>query len=420
MIRKIVADTFFKNSLVLMVNSGFISLSGFLFWIVIAKYYSVFDIGVASSIYSAAVLVSTLALLGLSNGIIRFYKELTHKSEHISLLLILTTALTAVLALVSFPVLLFSLHQTFGPVITFLLFIAFFLISILSTLNALEEALLLAVINSPAILLKNSLFSLLRLLMPVLLISFGMAGLISAIVLPLLLSILLGFVLIKKMLGLVFTLNRSVTNVKEIVRYSVGLHVAGIGWSIPTFLMPLIISARLGFEATGYFSVVMMFYNLITLIPQVISQLFFAEQSGSGNSNYMKPVVKSSILISLFLFPAIGTFYFFGDQLLSLLGKNFSREGFETLRLFALSGVFVGINYIFGTVLALEKRILKTIIISFSHAAVLLGLSSVFLSQGIIGVGWAQLIGQALLSGLYLVIFGKRLLLKNKILNLAC
>ena len=418
MIKKIVADTFFKNSLVLVFNSGILSLSGFLFWILVAKYYPVFEIGLANSIYSAAVLVSTIALLGVSNGIIRFYKELMHKNEHISQLIMLTSALTGILALVSFPLLFFTFQQSFSISVTIFLFTAFFLISIFSSLNAIEEALLLAVLNSRALFIKNVLFNFLRLLLPLLLTSFGVIGLISAIMIPLLSAVLLGFLLIKKMLGFVFVVNKKVTSIKEIVRYSVGLHVAGIGWSLPTYLLPLIISAKLGFEATGYFSVVMMFYGLINLVPQVISQLFFAEQSRLGGNNYSRSIVKTGLLISLFLLPAIGLLYFYGDQLLSLLGRNFSQEGFKTLKFFALSGIFVGVNYIFGTILALEKRIKETIVISFSHATVLLGLSSLFIYQGIVGVGWAQLVGQAILSGVYLLLFGKRLFAKNNVLSL--
>jgi len=68
-----------------------------------------------------------------------------------------------------------------------------------------------------------------------------------------------------------------------------------------------------------------------------------------------------------------------------------------------VSGVFVGINNIFGTLLRVRHRI-KELIKKIIKKSVILGGSYVLISQGLglMGIGLAYLIGQGVVSGVYL------------------
>ena len=68
-----------------------------------------------------------------------------------------------------------------------------------------------------------------------------------------------------------------------------------------------------------------------------------------------------------------------------------------------MSGVFVGINNIFGTLLRVRHRI-KELIKKIIKKSVILGGSYVLISQGLglMGIGLAYLIGQGVVSGVYL------------------
>ena len=74
------------------------------------------------------------------------------------------------------------------------------------------------------------------------------------------------------------------------------------------------------------------------------------------------------------------------------------------LQLLALSGFFVGINSIFGTLLRVRHRINELIIMNVIGAIVILGGSYLLINQGLglIGIGWAYLLGQGVVSGVYL------------------
>lgn len=119
---------------------------------------------------------------------------------------------------------------------------------------------------------------------------------------------------------------------------------------------------------------------------------------------HIKKAVK---IISLILIPAILITIFFGKYLLLLFGKEYSTGGFSLLQLLALSGVFVSINYTFGTILRVKHRIKELILISFVAALLILGLSYLFLARGLLGIGLAWMIGQAVVSLVYLV-YGSR------------
>jgi len=76
--------------------------------------------------------------------------------------------------------------------------------------------------------------------------------------------------------------------------------------------------------------------------------------------------------------------------------------------LIAVSCIFIGINSIFGTLLRVKKKIKSLIIISIFAAIIILGLSWMLIDKGLLGIGYAYLIGQALIAVVYLAVSFRR------------
>ena len=65
-------DPLFKNSYYLMMTPVVGSLLGFIFWMVVARFYSTAEVGLAATIFSAMGLIAAFSGLGFNIGLIRY------------------------------------------------------------------------------------------------------------------------------------------------------------------------------------------------------------------------------------------------------------------------------------------------------------------------------------------------------------
>jgi O-antigen/teichoic acid export membrane protein len=72
------------------------------------------------------------------------------------------------------------------------------------------------------------------------------------------------------------------------------------------------------------------------------------------------------------------------------------------LQLLAFSGIFVAINSVFGTLMRVKHRIKGLIVISCIISVLILGESYLLADQGLVGIGYAWIVGQAIVSVVYL------------------
>jgi O-antigen/teichoic acid export membrane protein len=75
----------YRNAYYLMANAATTSLLGFVFWMVVAKFYSPVDVGLASATISAMGLLASLSNLGLGFGLIRFLPSAKGKATRMVL-----------------------------------------------------------------------------------------------------------------------------------------------------------------------------------------------------------------------------------------------------------------------------------------------------------------------------------------------
>ncbi len=77
-------DPLFKNSYFIMLTSASISIFGFIFWIIVARFYTPHDVGLATAIFSMAQLIGVFSGLGLGFGLIRYLAKREDKQEMIN------------------------------------------------------------------------------------------------------------------------------------------------------------------------------------------------------------------------------------------------------------------------------------------------------------------------------------------------
>jgi O-antigen/teichoic acid export membrane protein len=69
-------SSLYNNAFYLMLNTACTSVLGFVFWFIMARYFSSSDVGIGSALNSASGLVASFAGLGLCIGLVRFVPEL--------------------------------------------------------------------------------------------------------------------------------------------------------------------------------------------------------------------------------------------------------------------------------------------------------------------------------------------------------
>jgi hypothetical protein len=71
-------SSLYNNAFYLMLNTACTSVLGFVFWYVMARYFSSSDLGIGSALNSASGLVASFAGLGLGIGLVRFVPEIKY------------------------------------------------------------------------------------------------------------------------------------------------------------------------------------------------------------------------------------------------------------------------------------------------------------------------------------------------------
>src|SRR3989339_532341 len=83
-IKKIMNDSLYKNSIYLMMSTGIMSLFGFIFWLVIARLFDTHDVGLATTIISVMSLITGFSVLGLNIALIKYLPHAKDKSKKIN------------------------------------------------------------------------------------------------------------------------------------------------------------------------------------------------------------------------------------------------------------------------------------------------------------------------------------------------
>jgi len=396
---KIMKESLYKNSIFLMISSGIMAIFGFFFWIICAKLFTAHEIGLATTMISAIGLIISFSLLGLNTGLIRYLPNAENKSSKINTCLTLAGLVTIVIASVFIlGIDKFSPELIFIRENMFLSFIFIFFAVVYST-NSIIESVFIALRKAQYVLIKNTIFSVIKLGLPFLTVGLGVYGIFGSYVGALACGL---FVVI---LILIFKFDyrpRIVFHdrvIKHIGKFSFGNYLAGFIGGLPLLVLPLLITNKISPQTTAYYYMAMMIISLLFVIPSATTNALFAE--GSHEHGKLDKKIKNAIkLIAVFLIPGILITIFFGQYILLAFGKEYSDAGMNLLRIMAIGGIFVSINSIYGSLFKIKNRIRGILVASIISAVTILSGSYVLIERGmgLNGIAIAYVAGQIAVS----------------------
>ncbi len=404
-------DPLYRNSLFLMANTAVTAGLGLFFWMIVARYYTEYEVGVAAAIISAVRLLALISTLGLDIALIRFLPKAREPVKMINSCF----TVCAIVALAVSGIFIAGL-DLWSPAVVFvrekaMFLLAFVLFAVGWPLSGIVDSIFIAKRRAELALAKNTIFSLLKIPLPILLALFFHAfGIVSswgvAIGIALIISFFLFLPRVQKPYKPSLGINLDI--IKGIWRYSAGNYFVSIFSAAPSLVLPIIIVNLVSGEQNAYFYVAWMISSLLFAIPLAVSTSLFAE--GSHSEEELTANARRSFrFILLLLVPAIALLVLLGKWLLLLFGEGYSSNGLTLLWILGSSSLFTGVNSIYYTILRVRGRIRELVAIHALIAITVLTASSLTMPElGIVGVGYAWIGAQAITSIYVLLRVGGR------------
>jgi len=401
-------DSLYRNSIYLMLSTGVMAVFGFFFWIINTRLYSAEQVGIGTTLISIMTLISSFSLLGLENSLIKYLPTSDKKNEKINTsftLVGLTSIFVSIFYLVFLKIFSPKLLFVRKSIIFSLLFILFI---VFSSLNTISENVFKAYRSSKFVLIKNTISSIAKLILPIFLVALGAYGIFMSMGIAIAVAFLFSLVFLILRFNYLPKPIIDRIAVKRMTKFSLGNYIAGFIGGLPVMVLPILITNSIGAKSSAYFYLDMMIANLLYVIPMATSQSLFAE--GSYSERDLKIQLKKAIkIISLLLVPAILITFLFGNYILLAFGKEYSSEGVIFLQILAISGIFLSINHIGNSIFYIKHKIKLIIIVNFISASIILSLSIILIHQNLLGIGISWMLGQGIISVIYLL-FIKKLL----------
>jgi O-antigen/teichoic acid export membrane protein len=392
-------SSLYNNAFYLMLNTACTSLLGFVFWYIMARYFSSSDIGIGSALNSASGLIASFAGLGLGIGLVRFIPELKEGAERL-----INSAFTlAAVAAIAGALIYLAGVKHWAPALIFLyknywLAVFFVLFTVSIVLSGLIDHSFIAARTSSCVFWKNTMASLIKLPLPIFVFAslkgFGIfAGVGTALLIAV--AVALSLFLPQVYDGYSPRPAWDIEMLRQVLPFSFTNYLSGLLNNIPTYIYPLMILNVMGPEQNAYFFMAWMIANVLRIIPGSLAQSLFAEGAhnpgrlGGGDGR------RALLLAVLLTIPAAGVIALLGGWILHFFGPAYAQNGTGVLRILVLSMIPLCVNSFFMTVNQVKKRAPLIIGQSAYLAVISIGLGYWLLCKvGIEGIAVAYVIAQ--------------------------
>ncbi|MDH4232849.1 MAG: oligosaccharide flippase family protein [Nitrospirota bacterium] len=396
----------YRNSIFLMANTVMTSGLGFFFWIIVARSYTVYEVGVGTAVISSVRLLALISMLGFNITMVRFLSKSEKPQEFINSCFTIIGIVNLVVSGIFIAGLdLWSPRTSFvQDNVAFIL--AFLFFSLGWSLSALMDSIFVAMRRADLALIKNTIFSLLKIPLPIILtIFFHAFGIVSSWGLAIGIALIISFFLFLPRVqhNYRFVPRLNLGTIKEVWEYSAGNYFVSFFHATSTLALPLIVVNLLPYaEQNAFFYVAWTIATLLFALPYAVSVSLFAEGSHFEDS-LRANTLKAFRFLLVLLIPAIIVLVLSGKWLLLLFGESYSTHGLTLLRILTFSSIFVGINQIYYTILRVRHRMRELIAIAvFEALAVLITSGLIVRETGIVGVGYTWIGAEGLIS-LYVI-----------------
>lgn len=380
-------DSLYRNSIFLIINMGFSALAGFLFWTINARLFDAEAVGYATALVSALGLAATFSSLGFNKTVVRFLTKSTNQNQ----LLVTKMYLSTGAALLSALVLAFWMPKLGITHPSGLVVAVFALSAVVISLKTLVDSIFIAHRAARQTLIENSVSNVAKLTLPFVCMSFGYMGIFVSYSLAALLALLTAVFILRRKFQFKARTRPAVQSLTGLWSFSLGSYAADIVGALPTLVLPLIITAKVGPAIGAYWYMAMMVATFLFMLCSSINQSLFAE-AAHDEAALLRHVRKAALAMVGIVVPLAVLLSIIAPTLLLLFGPEY-QQATDALRLLLLSSVLIIGNYIAGSILNIYGKVGYLTLVNAVNAAIVIAGSLLFV-HSLTGFGWVWLAGE--------------------------
>lgn len=393
-------DRIYRSSFFLLASTVVTAGLSFVFWVVVARFYSAAQVGLATSLISATSLLATLSLLGLNNTLVRFPAGRAARNAQISQALVLVAGVGCAAAAVYLAGLpwygakLAFVRDDWPSAIAFTVFCGFAAMSML-----VRSVFTAARIPEYNVLIDGLTQGVSKVAVPAALTGLGVFGIVASAGVGYAVTVVVALLVLRRRLGLRIDLRTRGTRLREKFRFSVASHASNLINLAPVLATPLIVLHHLGAAQVGYYFVAFQIAAMLNAVSTAVGEAVFAEVSHQ-ESRFRELMLRSGRIIAAVQVPAATVVALGGGLLLRMFGAEYADHARSLLIVLAIAALPVSLNTWACFALKLSQRMVQLITANTVMAALSIGLSSLWADRGLVWVGYAWAIGN-LTAGLF-------------------
>jgi colanic acid/amylovoran biosynthesis protein len=381
---------------------------GFVFWVIAAQLFTPGQVGVAASLTNSMSLIAYFSLFGLNSTLIRFPAPAAVRNGQIAQSILLVLGVSCVIGslyLVGLPWygqrLLFVRHNPVEAT-------ALVLFCALSAVNLLTDSVFISARLAQYNALVDGLIQgLTKIALPFALVGAGAFGLVAATGGGYTAAVLASLFFMRRRLGFRFDLRARGTRLREHLGFSTASYVSSLLNLLPLLVVPMIVLARLGAAAAGYYFVAFQIANLANAASYAISESMFAEIS-ADESRYSAVVRRSAGLIAAVQIPASAVLALGSGLILHVFGGLYAARAQSLLVVFAVGALAVAVNTWASFAIKLARLMAPLVWSNVVYAGVVIGLAALWARHGLVWFGWAWCIGNLASGAVALVALARK------------
>lgn len=398
-------ELLFANAAALVFNTGAVSVLGFLFWVIAARYHAPAAVGAASALISMLLLLTSIAQVDLANVLARFMPVAGRRAGQF---LVSSYGIAATFAAIISAVVLIPLQTR----------VAWFpegdhqILLLTATVIAvcifdLQDGALIGLRAAVWIPVENVTIGVVRVALVAVMGALVLdEGIFVAWMLPMALSIIpVNLLLVRPLLSKHAATAAPPTtsfSVRTIARFTAGDYVGDLLLMGVRYVMPLLITAQLGVEANGYFYVTWLIG--LTFDGALIAVGASLTAEGAHDPARLPELARGlARRVALVGLPVIALIVVAAPVVLTIVGAGYATEATGLLRLLALAFIPRALILLWAALARVERQVSRIVAVQAALAICTVGLSLPLIGRlGITGAGWAYLVSQMIVAAVLL------------------
>lgn len=392
----------YDNAFYLMLNTGLTSLLGFVYWNIMAHYFTRYEVGIGSALISASSLMAIIASLGLGIGLIRYMPEMASKKIKFINLVYTLSGITAIIIAIIY----LMWVKYWSPPLSFITkniyYTCLFIICTvtMAVFNLTDQAFIAGRL-AKYVFLKNMITSLLKIPLPIIIFAaFQGFGIFLSTGIAMLFMFLISILWIMPQVYKGYLPRMAWSNeiIGQVLPYSFSNYLANLLNTAPNYIYPLMVVNVLGPEKNAYFYIVWMITLVLNVIPGGLSQSLLAE--GSYDAQKIGKDGRHALILALSIsMPLAIGMYCFSGWILHYFGSAYAINGVRLLHYLILAMIPSCINSFYLTINQIKKQVNIIIYQTAFLAFASLGIGYMFLHlYGLNGLGIAYALTQGILA----------------------